>query len=67
MGRTNIVLDDSLIGKAMEITGARSKREAVNLALRRLVGDLEVRQSLRQMRGRYACESDTDAWRRSRL
>jgi len=67
MGRTNIVLDDSLIEKAMEITGARSKREAVNLALRRLVGDLEVRQALRRMRGQYACECDTDSWRRSRL
>ena len=37
MGRTNIVLDDDLIEQAMELTGARSKGEVVDIALRRLV------------------------------
>jgi len=36
MRRTNIVLDDTLVARAMKITGARSKREVVHLALRRL-------------------------------
>ena len=42
MGRTNIVIDDALVEKAMRLTGARTKREVVDLALRRLVekGDL---------------------------
>lgn len=35
--RTNIVLDDRLIAEAMKLTKARSKREAVDLALRELV------------------------------
>lgn len=35
--RTNIVLDDQLVAEAMRLTRARSKREAVDLALRELV------------------------------
>ena len=30
MGRTNIVLDDELMKKAMQVSGARTKREAVD-------------------------------------
>jgi predicted nucleic acid-binding protein len=37
MGRTNIELDDRLIEQAMRLTGARTKREVVDIALRRLV------------------------------
>ena len=39
MGRTNIVVDDELIARVMQLYGLRSKREAVDFALRRLVGD----------------------------
>lgn len=35
--RTNIVLDDELIREAVELTGAKSKKEVVDLALRELV------------------------------
>ena len=35
--RTNIVLDDQLVADAMRLSGARTKREVVDLALRRLV------------------------------
>lgn len=35
--RTNIVLDDRLMAEAMKLTKARSKREAVDLALRELI------------------------------
>jgi Arc/MetJ family transcription regulator len=35
--RTNIVLDDRLMEEAMKLTKARSKREAVDVALRELV------------------------------
>ncbi len=37
--RTNIDIDDVLIGRAMRLYRLRSKREAVDLALRKLVGD----------------------------
>jgi Arc/MetJ family transcription regulator len=39
MGRTNIEIDDALVDRAMRIYRLRSKREAVDLALRRLVGE----------------------------
>jgi Arc/MetJ family transcription regulator len=35
--RTNIVLDDRLVADAMRLTGAKSKREVVELALRQIV------------------------------
>jgi Arc/MetJ family transcription regulator len=37
--RTNIDIDEELIGRAMRVYRLRSKREAVDLALRRLVGE----------------------------
>jgi Arc/MetJ family transcription regulator len=36
--RTNIELDDDLVEAAMQLYGTRSKKETVDLALRRLVG-----------------------------
>jgi len=35
--RTNIVLDDELVDEALALTGARTKREVVQLALEELV------------------------------
>ena len=35
--RYNIVLDDGLVQEAMELTGARTKRELVHLALSTLI------------------------------
>lgn len=37
--RTNIEIDDVLVGRAMRLYRLRSKREAVDLALRKLVGE----------------------------
>lgn len=39
MTRTNIDIDDQLVDRAMRLYRLRSKREAVDLALRRLVGE----------------------------
>lgn len=38
MSRTNIDLDDDAIERAMRLYGTRTKKETVDLALRRLVG-----------------------------
>lgn len=38
MGRTNIDLDDALVRTVMERYGLATKKDAVDLALRRLVG-----------------------------
>ncbi len=35
--RTNIVLNDRLVADAMRLTGAKTKREVVELALRQVV------------------------------
>lgn len=67
MGRTNIVIDDELIAQAMKLTGAKSKREAVELALRQLVDQRSVFQALRRMRGQAPWSGDLDAWRQDRL
>jgi Arc/MetJ family transcription regulator len=39
MARTNIEIDDVLVDRAMRLYRLRSKREAVDFALRRLVGE----------------------------
>ena len=67
MGRTNIVIDDRLIRQAMKVTGARSKREAVDIALRKLVDLAPVYRGLLELRGKMKWEGDLRAWRRNRL
>ena len=44
--RTNIVLNEALIGEAMRVTGIRTKRETVELALRELVARRRQREIL---------------------
>jgi len=46
MTRTNIEIDDELVGRAMRRYRLRSKREAVDLALRHLVGEPMTRTEL---------------------
>ncbi len=48
--RTNIEIDDSLMRDALAATGARTKREAVELGLRALVR-LKNQERLRELRG----------------
>ena len=49
--RTNIEIDDELVGRAMRVYRLRSKREAVDFALRRLVGEPMDRQEALAMEG----------------
>jgi Arc/MetJ family transcription regulator len=39
VARTNINIDEELVGRAMRVYRLHSKREAVDLALRKLVGE----------------------------
>ena len=48
--RTNIVLDDQLVESAMKKAGVRTKREAVELALRAFVQEADY-ASLLALRG----------------
>jgi Arc/MetJ family transcription regulator len=51
MGRTNITIDDELVERAMRIYRLKSKREAVDYALRRLVGNPMSCEEIREMEG----------------
>ena len=66
MGRTNIELDDTLIEKAMRLTGARTKREVVDIALRRLIDKGSLYRTALRLRGKLAWDGDVDGWRSSR-
>jgi Arc/MetJ family transcription regulator len=66
MSRTNIDIDETLIRKAIRLTGARSKREAVDIALRRLVEKSTLYRALRRARGKLPWEGDPAKWRAGR-
>ena len=66
MGRTNIEIDDLLVEKAMRITGARTKREVVDIALRRLVEKGTLYRAIRRLHGELEWEGDIDSWRSAR-
>lgn len=66
MGRTNIDIDDDLVAEAKRLTGAKSKREAVDIALRRLVQKGSVYRALRGLRGKLVWEGDVKSWRSGR-
>ncbi len=63
--RTNIVIDDTLIREAMRLTGSRTKREVVDLALRRLV-QLERQRDVLSLEGTLNWEGDLEALRQTR-
>ncbi|MDO5495294.1 MAG: type II toxin-antitoxin system VapB family antitoxin [bacterium] len=51
MARTNIDIDDELVREAMHRYGLGTKREAVDFALRRLVGPVMTLDEMRAMEG----------------
>ena len=60
--RTNIVIDDALMRQATQASGARSKREAVELGLRTLVR-LQQQWQIRSFRGKLHWEGVLQAQR----
>ncbi len=64
MGRTNVVVDDELLERAMKLYRLPTKRAAIDFALRRLVGDKRP-EDMRKLRG-MGWEGDLDAMRRTR-
>jgi Arc/MetJ family transcription regulator len=65
MGRTNVVVDDKLIERAMRLYGLRTKRDAIDFALRQLVGDYTQKDML-DLEG-TGWEGDLEEMRRSRI
>ena len=66
MARTNIEIDDKLVEKAMRLTGASTKREVVDIALRRLVEKGSLYRSLRRLKGELRWEGSISSWRSAR-
>jgi Arc/MetJ family transcription regulator len=63
--RTNIVIDDALMGEAMKAARVRTKREAVELGLRMLIR-LNRQAAIRNYRGKLAWQGDLAAMRNDR-
>ena len=55
--RTNIVIDDKLMSDALNITGLKTKKEAVELGLKLLVKQ-NKQQAIRKLRGQLKWEGD---------
>lgn len=51
MTRTNIDIDDDLVATVMRRYSLRTKKEAVDFALRRLVGPVPTREELLALEG----------------
>ena len=61
--RTNIVIDDRLMGRAMRLAGTSTKRETVEEGLRLLVR-LKRQEIIRRARGKLRWRGDLAAMRR---
>jgi Arc/MetJ family transcription regulator len=63
--RTNIEIDDEVMRETQRLTGVKTKREAVDLALRELVAR-HRRLGILELRGRVHWEGDLNKSRRGR-
>jgi Arc/MetJ family transcription regulator/predicted nucleic acid-binding protein len=64
--RTNIEIDDQLMQQAMRSTGARTKKAAVEAALRLLV-KTHAQTGIRQLRGKVQWHGDLNESRQGRV
>lgn len=60
--RTNIVIDDELMAEALKASGAKTKREVVEMGLRALL-QLSRQADVRRLRGKVKWEGDLEATR----
>lgn len=60
--RTNIEIDDKLMAEAMKATGAKTKREAVEIALKQAV-QRRKRLEILELEGKIQWEGDLEAMR----
>ena len=66
MKRTNVVLDEELIGKGMRLTGINTQKDLIDYALRELVRRKEQKRILR-LKGKISWEGDLDQMREARF
>ncbi|MFZ5654727.1 MAG: type II toxin-antitoxin system VapB family antitoxin [Pseudomonadota bacterium] len=63
--RTNIEIDDRLMRDALEATGLKTKKEAVELGLRTLIR-LKQQERIKRFRGKLEWSGDLDGMRSAR-
>jgi Arc/MetJ family transcription regulator len=63
--RTNIVIDDKLMAEALKASGAKTKREAVELGLKTLLL-LRRQGDAKRLKGKIAWQGDLEEMRRDR-
>ena len=66
MKRTNVVLDEVLVGKGMRLTGIATQRALIDHALRELVRRKEQKGILK-LKGRIHWDGELDEMRKSRV
>ena len=64
--RTNIDIDDKLLKKVMRGSGARTKKAAVDVALR-FYAQLKDQEKIRELRGKVVWEGDLEQSRLGRF
>ena len=60
--RTNIVIDDNLMSDALQVTGLKTKKEAVELGLKALIR-LKKQEEIKNFKGKLKWEGDLDSMR----
>jgi Arc/MetJ family transcription regulator len=63
--RTNIEIDDALMSDVLEMTGLRTKKEAVELGLKTLIR-LKKQERIKQFKGKIRWEGDLEEMRSDR-
>ena len=64
--RTNVVIDDELMAKALEVTGLKTKKAVIEEALRTLVR-LKEQEQVRYLRGKLQWEGNLSVLREGRF
>jgi Arc/MetJ family transcription regulator len=64
--RTKVEIDNELVAEAMAVFGLKTKKAAVEEALRRAVRQAKRRQAIEELRG-IGWEGDLDAMREGRF
>ena len=64
--RTNIVLNDELLKRAMELSGQKTKKATIEAALRVMIG-LKEQSALRTLKGKLHWEGNLDEMRAGRF
>lgn len=64
--RTNIDLDETLVTRGLQLSGLRTKKDLVNMALREFIRKNDQKKIL-ELRGKIQWQGDLDLMRQSRI